>query len=181
MIRPLFILAGLAAVPAAAQVRFQDTTAIDVAVAAFTGQAAGTQGGARAPVDPRLKLAACPLPQLDWRSGYQDAVVVTCDSPRWRIYVPIKLAPGTAQTPVRRPRRPDHRRGRRGRLLDHPRRRGDGRRPRRRAAAGQGRPRQAADPGGCGRNRPRDAARLALTRNDLRNVVLRRRPEPWPS
>jgi flagella basal body P-ring formation protein FlgA len=97
MIRPLLILATLAAAPAGAQLRFQDTTAIDVAVTAFTGQRVGTEGGARTAVDPRLKLAACPLPQLDWRGAYQDAVVVTCDAPKWRIYVPIKLAPQAAR------------------------------------------------------------------------------------
>ncbi len=101
MIRPLLLaaVAATSATPAAAQLRFQDTTAIDVAVAAFTGQSVGTDGGARAKVDPRLKLAACPLPQLDWRGAYQDAVVVTCDTPRWRIYVPIKLAPQAARAP----------------------------------------------------------------------------------
>ena len=100
MIRPLLILATLTATPAAAQLRFQVTTAIDVAVTAFTGQTVGTEGGARAAVDPRLKLAACPLPQLDWRSGYQDAVVVTCDTPKWRIYVPIKLPPQAVRPAV---------------------------------------------------------------------------------
>ena len=102
MIRPLLTAALVmaSATPAAAQLRFQDTTAIDVAVAAFTGQAVGTEGGARTAVDPRLKLAACPLPQLDWRGTYQDAVVVTCDAPKWRIYVPVKLAPQAARAPV---------------------------------------------------------------------------------
>ena len=94
MIRPLLVIAALLPASAAAQLRFQDTTAIDVAVTAFTGQAIGQDGGARTMVDPRLKLAACPLPQLDWRGSYQDAVVVRCDAPAWRIYVPIKLAPG---------------------------------------------------------------------------------------
>lgn len=100
MIRPLLILAALAATPAAAQLRFQDTTAIDVAVAAFTGHGVGEEGGARTAVDARLKLAACPLPQLDWRGSFQDAVVVTCDAPRWRIYVPIKLPPQAARPQV---------------------------------------------------------------------------------
>lgn len=104
MTRPLLLasLAVLAAAPpAGAQtIRFQDTTAIDIAVAAFTGQPVGAEGGARTVVDPRLKLAACPLPQLDWRGSYQDAVVVTCDTPRWRIYVPIKLAPQAARPQV---------------------------------------------------------------------------------
>jgi flagella basal body P-ring formation protein FlgA len=78
---------------AAAQVAFQDTSAIDVAVQAFTGHSIGEEGGARAKVDARLRLAACPLPQLDWRGSYQDAVVVTCDTPKWRIFVPVKVPP----------------------------------------------------------------------------------------
>jgi flagella basal body P-ring formation protein FlgA len=93
MIRCLLILAALAPAAVTAQVRFQDTTAIDVAVAAFTGRAIGEEGGARTIVDARLKLAACPLPQLDWRGTNQDAVVVRCDGPAWRIFVPVKLAP----------------------------------------------------------------------------------------
>lgn len=94
MIRPLILAALLAPLPAAAQaIRFQDTTAIDVAVAAFTGHTVGEEGGARAAVDKRLKLAACPLPKLDWRGSYQDSVVVTCDSPTWRIYVPVMTPP----------------------------------------------------------------------------------------
>lgn len=102
MIRPLLTLAALVAPwPVAAQaIRFQDTTAIDVAVAAFTGHAIGEEGGARTAVDQRLKLAQCPLPQLDWRGTFQDAVVVTCDAPRWRIYVPIKLPPQAARPQV---------------------------------------------------------------------------------
>jgi flagella basal body P-ring formation protein FlgA len=92
------MLIGLALLPlpAAAQLRFQDTTAIDVAVAAFTGHRVGEEGGARTAVDTRLKLAACPLPQLDWRGSYQDAVVVRCDAPAWRIYVPVRTPPRPA-------------------------------------------------------------------------------------
>ncbi len=100
MIRPLMIAAALLPVSAAAQVQFQDTTAIDVAVSAFTGHPVGEEGGARTAVDKRLKLAACPLPQLDWRGSYQDAVVVSCDAPRWRIFVPIKLALQAPRAPV---------------------------------------------------------------------------------
>ena len=98
MIRPLILAtAALAATPLAAQaIRFQDTTAIDVAVAAFTGQAIGEEGGARTVVDPRLKLAACPLPELDWRGTNQDSVVVRCAAPAWRIYVPVRMPPQTA-------------------------------------------------------------------------------------
>ncbi len=82
-----------AALPAAAQTRFQDTAMLDMAVAQFTGQAIGMEGGARVAVDKRLKLAACPLPQVEWRSAAQDAVVVRCMTPVWRIYVPVMAEP----------------------------------------------------------------------------------------
>lgn len=83
----------LAATPAAAQAKFQDTAMLDMAVAQFTGQAIGLEGGARTAVDRRLKLAACSLPQVEWRSPAQDAVVVRCMSPVWRIYVPVMAEP----------------------------------------------------------------------------------------
>lgn len=106
MIRPLLILATLAPLAAAAQVRFQDTTAIDVAVAAFTGHAIGEEGGARTAVDTRLKLAACTLPELDWRGTNQDAVVVRCGAPAWRIYVPVRMPPAAMRAAVASPTSP---------------------------------------------------------------------------
>lgn len=97
MTRTLLLALALLPAPAAAQVRFQDTGAIDIAVAAFTGHGVGEEGGARTKVDARLKLAACPLPQLDWRGSFQDSVVVRCDAPAWRIYVPVKMPPQAAR------------------------------------------------------------------------------------
>lgn len=94
MIRRLLLLATLLPAPALAQVAFQDTRAIDVAVVAFTGHAVGEEGGARTAVDARLKLARCPLPQLDWRSPAEDAVLVRCEAPAWRIFVPVRRAAG---------------------------------------------------------------------------------------
>lgn len=82
---PLLLLAA----PAFAT-GFQSTTALDRAVASFTTHAAGDEGGARALVDPRLKLAACLTVALSWRTSMQDAVVVSCSGPDWRIFVPIK-------------------------------------------------------------------------------------------
>ena len=61
----------LAAAPA-----FQDTAALDRAVSSFTGRPVGNEGGARTPIDPRLKLASCPTVALSWRTPAQDAVVV---------------------------------------------------------------------------------------------------------
>jgi len=81
---------------ALAAVTHQDTTALDRAVAAFAGKGVGEEGGPRAPVDPRLKLAQCPMVALSWRTDAHDAVVVACSGPDWRIFVPVKMAPQTA-------------------------------------------------------------------------------------
>lgn len=82
---PLLLLAG----PAMAA-GFQDTASLDRAVAAFTGHAIGEDGGARAAVDARLRLASCPTVALSWRTPSHDSVVVACSGPDWRIYVPMR-------------------------------------------------------------------------------------------
>ena len=100
MIRPLLaaLPAMLLAVPAlAAPGPTQDTVAIDRAVASFTGHATGDAGGARTEVDNRLRLAACPMVSLAWRSEAHDAVVVNCTGPEWRIFVPVRV---TAAAPA---------------------------------------------------------------------------------
>ena len=86
------LLALFAATPAAAQ-DFQSTRMVDTIVAQFTGHEIGQQGGARTPVDTRLKLAPCAAPQLSWRTDAKDAVVVRCMAPEWRIFVPVIAAP----------------------------------------------------------------------------------------
>jgi len=78
---------------------FQDTAALDRAVAAFTGRPIGAEGGARAPVDPRLRLALCPTVALSWRTEAHDAVVASCSGPDWRIFVPV-ANPRPAATPA---------------------------------------------------------------------------------
>jgi len=105
MIRTLsFIALMVAASPAAAQ-NFQSTTLIDKAVAGFTGHAIGESGGARTPVDTRLKLAVCPMVSLNWRTDSHDSVVVTCTDPQWRIFVPVMMPAraAPAATPVAAP------------------------------------------------------------------------------
>ncbi|WP_239987462.1 flagella basal body P-ring formation protein FlgA [Sphingosinithalassobacter portus] len=82
----------LMAAPAAAQT-FQSTQTLDTIVAQFTGSAIGQPGGARTAVDSRLRLAACAAPQLSWRTDAQDAVVVRCMTPVWRIFVPVNALP----------------------------------------------------------------------------------------
>jgi flagella basal body P-ring formation protein FlgA len=88
----LALTAGFSATPAAAQ-QFQPTAVLDMIVGQFTGVPMGQSGGARMPVDIRLKLAACAAPQLSWRSDAQDAVVIRCMTPEWRIFVPVVAVP----------------------------------------------------------------------------------------
>lgn len=88
-----------AATPAIAQGPFQDIAALDRAVADFTGRPLGGEGGARAPVDARLKLATCSTLMMKWRQDNHDAVVISCANPEWRIFVPVVMAP-VAATPV---------------------------------------------------------------------------------
>lgn len=80
---------------------FQSTETLDQLVERFAGAPIGAEGGARAPVDKRLKLAACDAPQLSWRSPAEDAVVIRCQGPQqWRVFVPVNALPKTAPTAV---------------------------------------------------------------------------------
>lgn len=80
---------------------FQSTETLDRLVEQFAGAPIGMEGGARAPVDKRLKLAACDAPQLSWRSAAEDAVVIRCQGPQqWRVFVPVNALPKTAPTMV---------------------------------------------------------------------------------
>lgn len=75
----------------AAAASFQDISALDRGVSAFTGRPIGEEGGARAAVDQRLRLAQCPMVSMACRTDAHDAVVVTCTGPEWRIFVPVVL------------------------------------------------------------------------------------------
>lgn len=74
---------------------FADLDAIDRQVAAFTGTAAGEEGGAVTPVDRRLRLQPCRAGLgLSWRTAARDSVVVQCgDAGGWRLFVPVRHAP----------------------------------------------------------------------------------------
>lgn len=95
--------AALTAVaPAAAQdAAFADPAAIDGEIATFTGAAVGAPGGARQPVDRRLRLAACPVPlRLEWYGRSLDMIRVECASGTgWRIFVPVNAINGAAAAP----------------------------------------------------------------------------------
>ncbi len=78
----------------AAPAGFQSTEALDRLVEQFAGAPIGIEGGARAAVDKRLKLAPCADPQLSWRSAAEDAVVIRCQGPQqWRLFVPVIALP----------------------------------------------------------------------------------------
>ncbi len=82
---------------------FQDPDAIDREVAQFTGAPTGSEGGARLPVDRRLKLSQCPMPlALEWYGSSTRTVLVRCPiAGGWRIFVPVAGAPaGVKAEPV---------------------------------------------------------------------------------
>ncbi len=89
----------LAAAPAGGAIAFQDTSGLDRAVAAFTSRPIGAEGGARTPIDPRLRLAQCSTVALAWRTEAHDTVVVSCNGPDWRIFVPV-IRPASAPPPT---------------------------------------------------------------------------------
>lgn len=88
-------VAVFAAAPAVAA-GFSDPAAIDRAVAEFTGAQIGSPGGARSPVDRRLRLAQCPVAfALEWYGRGRDTVLVRCPEPGgWRIFVPLTSGGG---------------------------------------------------------------------------------------
>lgn len=97
MIAILLTVIAASAAPGA----FQSTDTLDRLVEQFAGAPIGDMGGARAPVDKRLKLAACDALQLSWRSAAEDAVVIRCQGPQqWRVFVPVNALPKAAPTSV---------------------------------------------------------------------------------
>lgn len=98
-------LAALPLLLAAAPASFQNVALLDQAVQNFTGRPIGAEGGARTPVDARLKLAACPMVSLNWMSDAHEAVVVSCTAPAWKIYVPVISAPRPAPAAAAPPAR----------------------------------------------------------------------------
>jgi flagella basal body P-ring formation protein FlgA len=86
-------LSGAQAAQAQAQQKFENLDRVDSIVAMTVGANIGEPGGPVAPVDRRLRLAACPqTPSVE--GPVFGAAVVKCDAIGWRIRVP--LAPGGA-------------------------------------------------------------------------------------
>ncbi|WHO38285.1 flagella basal body P-ring formation protein FlgA [Sphingobium sp. AP49] len=87
-------LAFAGAQPALAQQKFENLDRIDSLVAMTVGANMGEPGGPLAPVDRRLRLAACPTtPSVDGPTF--GAAIVKCDALGWRIRVPL-VAGGAA-------------------------------------------------------------------------------------
>ncbi|MFD1610242.1 flagella basal body P-ring formation protein FlgA [Sphingomonas tabacisoli] len=76
-----------------------DLTLLDRAAEIFAGAPRGTPGGPLAPIDRRLRLAACgSSPEFTWRSDAHDAIVIRCpDNNGWRIFVTVAAAPAAVQ------------------------------------------------------------------------------------
>lgn len=72
-----------------------DLSMIDRAVADFTGAEIGQPGGAKLPVDRRLRLATCQTPlDLQWFGRDQRSVQIACPGAGWRIYVAVDNGAG---------------------------------------------------------------------------------------
>lgn len=75
-----------------------DPGEIDRAVMQFTGAPIGQPGGARMPVDRRMRLNACGAPlQLEWYGNGRESVQVRCPDAGWRIYVAVAQAQQVGQ------------------------------------------------------------------------------------
>lgn len=94
-------VALVAAMPASAA-GFVNPEEIDLAVTEFTGASIGTEGGARLPVDRRLRLARCAAPlALEWYGRSHETVLVRCPvAGGWRLFVPIESGAVARQEPV---------------------------------------------------------------------------------
>lgn len=69
---------------------FQNLDQLDSLVATTVGAGIGEPGGPLAPVDRRLRLAACPgIPSIE--GPVFGAAIVRCDKLGWRIRVPLKI------------------------------------------------------------------------------------------
>ncbi len=88
-------LAALAA-PAAAQ-SFENLDMLDSRIAAALGANVGEPGGPMAPLDRRLRLAACPQPATIEEPA-MGALTVRCVAHGWRIRVPLTNGDAAVRT-----------------------------------------------------------------------------------
>ena len=92
--RPIAFAAALVApLPVWAAGGMQDLDALERRLVIALGADIGAPGGPRAPIDRRMKLAACPT-QAEIAPPMQGAATIRCAPLGWRIRVP--LVPGGA-------------------------------------------------------------------------------------
>lgn len=97
LIAAFLTLFGLWGATAQAQM-FENLDRLDSIVAMTVGANVGQPGGAVAPVDRRLKLAACPdMPQVS--GPVFGAAMIECKPIGWRIRVPLVPGGAVAATP----------------------------------------------------------------------------------
>lgn len=100
--RFLLVCAGVATLAtsstglAQSRAAFQDLGQIDALIASALGAEAGAPGGAVAPIDRRLRLAAC-AEQVVVDPPVLGAVAVRCGASGWRIRVAVAAANGPAR------------------------------------------------------------------------------------
>lgn len=84
----LLLASGTVPAAGAQPQRFEDLNGLEALVVARLGAPVGQPGGPAAPIDRRLRLAACPnTPAIDVPA--MGAVAVRCDAIGWRIRVPL--------------------------------------------------------------------------------------------
>lgn len=95
----LLLLAPGIVFAAAQPQRFEDLNGLEALVIARLGAPVGQPGGPAAPIDRRLRLAACPnTPSID--APAMGAVAVRCDAIGWRIRVPLAGGGRASPTPA---------------------------------------------------------------------------------
>jgi flagella basal body P-ring formation protein FlgA len=92
---PTLLLLALTATPALAE-PFQNIPALEARVIGALGANIGEPGGPAAPIDRRLKLAACPA-NVAIDPPQMGAIALRCPAAGWRIRVPLARLGGMVQ------------------------------------------------------------------------------------
>lgn len=80
---------------------FEDTVGLDRQVAMHLSANVGDAGGARAPIDTKLRLKRCPS-AVRFTDTNNNAVMASCPDLGWRIFVPVRRGQARSTTKVAR-------------------------------------------------------------------------------
>lgn len=83
-----FAVPALSLIIMGATSSFEDTVHLDRQVGAYLNANIGDSGGARAPIDKKLKLKRCSAPVQITHTN-RNSVLVSCPKSGWRIFVPL--------------------------------------------------------------------------------------------